>query len=179
MIDPNNNKDEAYESIDSMVIGEEADEGGWTLLPAGIYIFTVANVETGYHEPGPNSKLPPCWKVIVTFDVRDAAGNTGRVVETLFCTKKQSWKIKNLFVAAGLVKREDKEFSPNWKGLLGHDGVLKLKVRKYTDKDGNQREANNVEAFLDPEDGKKALEGADGEQQQAPAQTGFKFPGQQ
>lgn len=185
MIDPNNNTDEAYESLDSMVIGEEADEGGWTLVPAGIYIFVVSNVQTERYEPGPNSKLPACWKVAVTLDVRDTAGNAGRVTENLFCTKKQAWKIKNLFVACGLVQRSAESFTPDWKGLLGHDGVCEIGVRNYKDRDGNDRQANEVKRFFDPEDGQEALaKASDGTATPAtapasatPAQSSFSFPG--
>lgn len=177
MIDPNVSTDEAYESLEGMVIGEEADEGGWTLLPAGIYLFTVGNVQSERYEPRPNSKLPPCWKVTVTLDARNASGDTGRVNENLFCTKKQAWKIKDLFVACGLVQRSAEKFTPDWKGLLGHDGVCEIGVRSYKDKDGNDRQTNEVKKFFDPEDGQKALDASASKAAPvAAAQPTFQFP---
>lgn len=175
MVDPNASKDEAYESLD-MTIGGEADEGGFALLPAGVYAATVTKVESERYEPGPNSKLPACWKVAVSMAADDGKGNSGTVADNLYCTKRQAWKIKNLFVACGLVRRSAESFQPDWKALFGRDLVIELATRKYRDRDGNEREANDVKRYLDPEDGQKAMLGADAAQPAA-AQGGFSFPG--
>lgn len=173
-------QDEAYESLD-MEIGEEADEGGWTLLPDGIYSFVVTKVEQERYEPGPNSKLPACWRVTVGFAVDDGKGTSGYLSDNLFCTKKQSWKIKRLFVAAGLVAPDAPKFTPDWKALVNSAGVMEVSVRKYRDRDNNERETNDVKAYLSPTEGAEALAKAMGaaqpSQQQPAQQAAFSFPG--
>ena len=47
------------------------NDSSFVLLPAGDYDFTVTKFERARHQPGPNSKLPPCNKAVLTLEVTD------------------------------------------------------------------------------------------------------------
>ena len=93
-------ENDAYDGFDS-VIGEEADEGGFVLLPDGEYPFTVAKMEKERFSGSEN--IAPCWLAVVTLQVDGGEQGCASVFHRLYMVKKQAWKVKQLFVGVGLV----------------------------------------------------------------------------
>lgn len=161
---------EAYEGWDAP-IGEEADEGGFVLVPEGTYAATVVKLDRERYEPGPKSKLPACWKAVVHMLVRTDGGDEATIRDNVYLTKKNAWKIKQLFVATGQIAADAAPgWTPPWNELVGKDLAIEVSVSEY-----NGKEYNNVDKYLAPEEGQRALFGGAGAQQ--PAQGGFSFPG--
>lgn len=142
--------DEAYEEFES-VIGEEADEGGFVLLPPGVYPFTIEEPVDRERFSG-SDKMPACWKANLKLKVdADELGSVA-VFYNLFLTKKQAWKIKQLFVGLGLVDPNDSNFTPPWNKIVGTSGVVEIGNREY-----NGNKYNDVKKILSPLEGSEAI----------------------
>ena len=128
---------------------EVSDEGGFALLPAGTYPFEVIKVEKERYEGG--DKVAACPRAAVTLNILTNDGWVP-VVDRLLLNTKMAWKIAKFFEALGYVKNPETGKVPmRWNEAEGKQGWVKLKVRKYK-KDGTEREANDVDAYLKPDE---------------------------
>ena len=157
-------------------IGEEADQGGFTLLPPGAYPFTIlVPVEREYYNG--SDKIPACWKANLTLAVDAGELGTVNVYTNFFLTKKQSWKIKRFFVCLGLIDAKAEKFTPPWNSIVGASGVVKIGNRTY-----NGKEYNEVVEFIAPDKAAEAVAKTvlgDAQTTPTPApvpQTSFNFP---
>lgn len=153
---------------------EAADEGGFVLLPAGVYAFAVEKLERERFEG--SAKMAACPRAHLTLSVIGADGTGGTVHERIMLNSKMVWRIAQLFKALGYAEDPETGKVPvAWNDIEGKGGYLKLKVRKYKKKDGEDGEANEVEEWLAP--GDPAISAAAQPQQTAmpvppqPAQT--------
>ncbi len=129
---------------------EVSDEGGFALLPAGTYPFEVIKVEKERYEGG--DKVAACPRAAVTLNILTNDGWVP-VVDRLLLNTKMAWKIAKFFESLGYVKNPETSKVPmRWNEIEGKQGWLKLKVRKFTKKDGSEGEGNDVEEYLKPED---------------------------
>ena len=135
-------ENDAYEGFDA-VIGEEADEGGFVILPDGEYPFTVTKMDKERFSGSEN--ISPCWLAIVTLQVDGGELGRANVFHRLYMVKKQAWKVKQLFVGVGLVDKDAKSFAPPWNQLIGASGVVKLGHHEH-----NGKTYNDVDRILDP-----------------------------
>ncbi|WP_286927483.1 hypothetical protein [Lactococcus sp. UBA7128] len=122
-------------------------------MPAGNYPFKVTNFERSVYQPNPNftSKVPTGTNMaVLTLGVTNpTTGETATLTEKLYLYKKGEWRISQFFVAIGQ-KKKGEPVRPNWQAVLGATGQAEVKVRNYTDKDGNPGQANDIKAFLEP-----------------------------
>lgn len=142
--------DEAYLDFDAP-IGEEADEGGFVLLPPGVYPFTIDEPVERERYAG-SERMPACWKANIKLNVDGDGLGKASVFHNLFLTKKQAWKIKQLFVGLGLVDKDEKNFTPPWNKIVGTSGVVEIGNRTYN---GNMY--NEVKKILSPVEGSEAI----------------------
>ena len=140
--------DEVYDGFDS-VIGEEADEGGYVLLPDGEYPFKVTKFEK--ERFGGSEKMPACWSALVTLECDGGELGRSYVTHHLYMVKKQAWKVKQLFVGVGLVAADAKQFTPPWNQLVGAAGVARLGHHEH-----NGRTYGDVERILSPAEAAEA-----------------------
>ena len=119
----------------------------FVLLPEGDYFFGVTSFERGRH-PG-SDKLPPCNKAILKLRVWGDAGETS-ITHNLFLHSSVEGLLCAFFVSIGQ-RQHGEKMSMNWAAVTGSMGRCHVGVRSYKDKDGNERQANQVTRFLEPE----------------------------
>ena len=149
---------------------EVSDEGGFTLLPAGDYPFEVAKIDKEYFEG--SSKMAPCPRAAITLNILTASGWVP-LVDRLLLNTKTAWRVARFFEGLGFAKEPNAEgkmvMHPHWGEAVGRQGWCRIKVREYEAK-GEKRQANDVDAYLKPEEWP--------EQPAAPAQTSMPVPPQ-
>lgn len=133
---------------------DDGSHGGWTLLPEGYYPFRVVRMERERYQG--SQKMPQCPMAKLTLAVTGADGADSTVQERLYITRKQLWKVSRFMEAVGRGRNADGKVVIDWAGIEGAAGWLKLKVRTYTGRDGQERETNDVEWFCKPEEQEKA-----------------------
>lgn len=123
----------------------DSDGMEFVVLPTGDYDFEIVNLERGSF-PG-SDKMAPGPKVVLTLKVTGAKG-TAQVRDDLILNELMMWKLAELFRSVGLKKRGE-PMKVNWRALPGAKGRVHLIVRKFTGKDGGEREINAVDHYLD------------------------------
>jgi hypothetical protein len=125
----------------------EVDGNDYVVLPEGDYVFTVRNFERGRFPGGP--KLPACPKAVLTLDVDSDKGQAEARID-LILHRSLQWKLAAFFRCIGQKKHGEK-VAMNWNGIVGARGKAHIKPRTYI-KDGEERQANDVDRFYDYEE---------------------------
>lgn len=123
----------------------ENDGQEFIILPEGDYNFTVADFERGRF-PG-SAKIPACNKATLTLQVNTADG-TATIKTDLILYRSLEWRISSFFRCIGQ-KKHGERLVMNWNAVVGSRGRAHFKPRNYTDRDGNERQANDVDKFYD------------------------------
>lgn len=123
----------------------ESDGQEFITLPEGDYNFTVTAFERGRFPGGP--KIPACNKAALTLQVKTDDGVA--IVHTdLLLYRNLEWKLSSFFRCIGQ-KRHGERLVMDWNSVIGSRGRAHFKPRAYTDRDGNERTANEVDRFYD------------------------------
>lgn len=123
----------------------ENDGQEFVILPEGDYNFTVTNFERGRYPGG--AKLPTCNKASLTLQVKTDDG-IAMIHTDLFLYRTVEWRISAFFRCIGQ-KKHGERLVMDWNKVVGSKGRAHFKPRNYTDKDGNERQANDVDRFYD------------------------------
>lgn len=123
----------------------ENDGQEFVILPEGDYNFTVTDFERGRF-PG-SAKIPACNKATLTLQVNTADG-TATIKTDLILYRSLEWRISAFFRCIGQ-KKHGERLVMNWNTVVGSRGRAHFKPRNYTDRDGNERQANDVDKFYD------------------------------
>lgn len=123
----------------------ENDGQEFIILPEGDYNFVVSNFERGRF-PG-SAKMQACNKASLTLQVETEEG-VASIRTDLILNRMLEWRISAFFRAIGRKKHGEK-LVMDWNNLVGAKGRAHFKPRKYTDRDGNEKQANDVERFYD------------------------------
>ena len=124
----------------------EHDGSEWTLLPAGEYAFRVAKFERKRF--GGSAKLPPCNQAALVLEVGDAEQAT-TVTHNLYLHSKTEGLLCAFFRSIG-ARQHGERLVMDWSKVVGATGRCRVKVRDWTGKDGQTRQSNEVDRFLDP-----------------------------
>ena len=73
----------------------ENEDRPFVILPEGNYPFRVISIEKARHTPGPQGKLPPCNKAVLTVRLTAPDGATADVKHHLSCTPARSGSCAN------------------------------------------------------------------------------------
>lgn len=133
---------------------DDGSHGGWTVLDDGFYPFTVQKFERGRFEG--SAKMQACPMAIVTLKVQGAKGEEALVTQRLYLLERMLWKVSQFMAAIGNGRNEHGKVMVNWGDVEGRGGWLKLKKRTYTNRDGQERETNDVDTFCGPDEHEKA-----------------------
>ncbi len=125
------------------------DAPDFILLPEGDYNFTVESFERGRHQG--SEKLPPCGKAILTLRIETAEG-TARIMHNLFLHSKTEGMLSAFFTCIGQ-KKKGEPLKMNWMQVSGSSGRCKIGIHSYKNKDGEDRQNNDVKKFYPKEDG--------------------------
>jgi len=123
----------------------EDDGQEFVLLEEGDYNFKVTNFERG-HFPG-SAKLPACNKATLTLEV-DTREGCAYVKHDLLLCRNLEWRISSFFRCIGQ-KKHGERLVMDWNKVVGSQGRARFKVRNYTNRDGEQRQTNDVDRFYD------------------------------
>lgn len=148
---------------------DDGSHGGWTLLPDGFYPFRVERMERERYQG--SQKMPQCPMAKLTLAVTGADGRDAAVQQRLYITRNQLWKVSRFMESVGRGRNEAGKVIIDWGGIEGAAGWVKLKVRSYTGRDGQERQTNDVEWFVKPEEQQQAWESYDAACRAAAAQA--------
>lgn len=163
---------------------DDGHHGGWALLPEGFYPFRVERMERERYQG--SQKMPQCPMAKLTLAVAGTDGSETQVQQRLYITRNQLWKVSRFMESVGRGRNADGKVIIDWGGIEGMGGFVKLKVRSYTGRDGQERQTNDVEWFVKPEEQQQAWESYDAacraaaaQAAPAPQQQAAHAPGQQ
>ena len=123
----------------------ENDGQEFVILEEGDYNFTVTGFERGRFPGGP--KVPACNKAALTLQVKTDEGIA--VIRTdLLLYRSLEWRISAFFRCIGQ-KKHGERLVMDWNRVVGSQGRAHFKPRTYTDRDGNERQANDIDRFYD------------------------------
>ena len=148
---------------------DDGSHGGWTLLPEGFYPFRVERMERERYQG--SQKMPQCPMAKLTLAVAGTDGRETAVQQRLYITRNRLWKVSRFMEAVGRGRNEQGKVIIDWGGIEGMGGFVKLKVRSYTGRDGQERQTNDVEWFVKPEEQQQAWESYDAACRAAAAQA--------
>ena len=123
----------------------ENDGQEFIILPEGDYNFVVSAFERGRF-PG-SAKMQTCNKASLTLSVETEEG-IASVRTDLILNRLVEWRISAFFRCIGR-KKHGERLVMDWNNLIGAKGRAHFKPRKYTDKEGNEKQANDVDRFYD------------------------------
>ena len=123
----------------------ESDGQEFVILQEDDYNFTVTGFERGRFPGG--QKIPACNKAALTLQVSVPQGIA--VIHTdLLLYKSMEWKLSAFFRCIGQ-KKHGERLVMDWNRVIGSRGRAHFKPRSYTDRDGNERQANDLDRFYD------------------------------
>lgn len=114
-------------------------------LPEGDYSFTITDFERARY-PG-SEKIPACSKAALTAAVDTEEGKV-LVHFDLILWSTLEWKLAQFFRCIGM-KEHGKDMKMDWTKVKGRQGRAHIRPRRYTDRYGQERTANELERFLD------------------------------
>lgn len=120
----------------------------FTLLKEGDYNFNIETFERARH-PG-SDKLPPCNKAIVSVHIDSPEGST-TIKHNLFLHTKCEGMLSAFFESIGQ-KKKGERIAMNWNLVPGSTGRCKVTIRNYKNKDGEDRQSNQISRFYPKED---------------------------
>lgn len=120
----------------------------FTLLKEGDYNFSVETFERARH-PG-SEKLPPCPKAIISIHIDSPEGST-TIKHNLFLHTKCEGMLSAFFESIGQ-KKKGERINMDWNRVPGSTGRCKVTIRNYKNKDGEDRQSNQISRFYPKED---------------------------
>ena len=148
---------------------DDGRHGEWTLLPEGFYPFRVERMERERYQG--SQKMPQCPMAKLTLSVTGADGRDTTVQQRLYITRNQLWKVSRFMESVGRGRNGAGKVIIDWGGIEGSTGWVKLKVRSYTGRDDQERQTNDVEWFVKPEEQEEAWKSYDAACRAAAAQA--------
>lgn len=148
----------------------EDDGQEFVLLEEGDYNFIVRDFERGRF-PG-SAKLPACNKATLTLEV-DTRDGCAIVKHDLILCRNLEWRISSFFRAIGQ-KKHGERLVMDWNKVVGAQGRARFKPRTYINRDGEERQTNDLDRFYDYDPAffpKKQTPGWVAEAEKAPDQT--------
>lgn len=152
--------------------------GGFVLLPAGDYNFTVTKFERARFAG--SDKMPPCNQAKLEITVHSPEHGDVVVFHNLFLHSKTEGLLSNFFAGIGL-KKKGEPLRMNWSAVLGRKGRLKLEVRnyKYNGEDRSNNQVKNFYAYDDMPAQQQQPQYSQAPQYNQQPQQGFQQPQQQ
>ncbi|MBE5957712.1 MAG: DUF669 domain-containing protein [Lachnospiraceae bacterium] len=129
------------------------NDSEFVLLPEGEYPFEVTSFERARHNG--SEKLPPCNKAVLAIKITAPDGKSTTINHNLFLHSKTEGMLCAFFTSIGQRKKGEK-ISMNWNLVPGSRGRCKVGIHTYKNKDGDERQTNQIVRFLEPSYGDSA-----------------------
>ena len=126
----------------------EKDGNEYVLLTEGDYDFTVESFDRGRHNG--SDKLPPCNKAMLKLRVESEQG-TAYINHNLFLHTITEGMLSAFFASIGQ-KRKGEPLRMDWSRVPGSTGRAKIGIHNYKNRDGEERQSNEVKRFYAKED---------------------------
>lgn len=133
----------------------EKDANGFVLLPEGDYDFTVESFDRGRHDG--SEKLPPCNKAVLKLKIESENG-TAYINHNLFLHTVTEGMLSAFFTSIGQ-KKKGEPLRMDWGRVPGSRGRAKIGIRSYKNRDGEDRQSNEVRRFYPKEGTAQAQQG--------------------
>lgn len=126
----------------------EKDSEEYVLLPEGDYDFEVIRFERGRHEG--SEKLPACNKAILTIRIDGKEKGSTVITHNLFLHTITEGMLSAFFSSIGQ-KKKGERIQMNWNLVMGAKGKAKVIIHHYKNKDGEDRQINQIAKFYQKE----------------------------
>lgn len=123
------------------------DSNGFVLLPAGVYRFQVQKIDKTIYQGNSEKIGMGCPMATVGLQIFSPNGNTS-VQDNIYLKKSLEWKISSFFRSIGF-KEHGKGYKMDWDKALGAEGRCKLKVETWVGRDGQEKQSNRIESYID------------------------------
>lgn len=129
---------------------DEVEDSGmdFILLGEGDYVFVVEKFDKERYEGG--DKVPPCPRATLTLAIPLPDGRTARVFDRILLYSGNKWRIFRFFESLGFEGNQDGKMMSHWDEIVGRQGVVRIKQRKYTTKNGDEKITNDVDSYIKP-----------------------------
>lgn len=129
---------------------DEVEDSGmdFILLGEGDYVFVVEKFDKERYEGG--NKVPPCPRATLTLAIPLPDGRTARVFDRILLYSGNKWRIFRFFESLGFEGNQDGKMMSHWDEIVGRQGVVRIKQRKYTTKNGDEKITNDVDSYIKP-----------------------------
>lgn len=125
---------------------EHDGNGGYLLVPAGDYDFTVQGFERGRYSG--SAKIPACNQATLKLEIATSQG-TAIVLCNLFLHSNAEWKLCEFFTSIGQRKHGEK-LKMDWQKVQGARGRCKINIRKWVNDKGDEIQSSQVAEFYEP-----------------------------
>lgn len=127
---------------------DEVEDSGmdFILLGEGDYVFVVEKLDKERYEG--SEKVPPCPRATITLAIPLPDGRTARVFDRILLYSGNEWRIFRFFECFGFEKNENGKMVPHWDEIIGQQGVVRIKQREYTNKNGEKKVTNDVDCYI-------------------------------
>lgn len=134
--------------------GYVIDDGpSFELLEAGYYPFRVKKLDKERFEG--SAKMASCSRAKLTLEV-NVGDHEATITDRIMLNAKTQWRVARFFECLGFTRDDEGRMQMHWNDVEDKEGWLKIKVREYTDKNGNKQQTNDVDEYCRPQDAEKA-----------------------
>lgn len=127
-------------------ITQDAPE--FVLLPEGDYPFMVQGLEKGIYE-GTSEKIGHgCPMAILKIVVYGGDKGNTSIQDRLYLSTNMEWKLGQFFRAIGQ-KTHGKSYKMDWNNVIGKEGLCHVKVENWTGSDGQPKQSNKIDRYLE------------------------------
>ena len=123
------------------------DTQEFVLLPEGDYPFMVQGLEKAIYD-GPSEKIGHGCPMAILKIVVGTDDNHTSVTDKLYLSTSMEWKLGQFFRAIGQ-KTHGKAYKMDWNNVIGKQGLCRIKVEDWVDREGKQRQSNKIERYLE------------------------------
>ncbi|MDO5549341.1 MAG: hypothetical protein Q4F79_12760 [Eubacteriales bacterium] len=117
-----------------------------TLLTEGDYTFRVISFERGRFLG--SAKIPACNRAELILRVDTADNRTTNIKCNLLLYRPLEWKISSFFRSI-IAKKDGESYGMDWSKVVGAVGRAHIKPRTYINRNGEERQTNNIDYFID------------------------------
>ena len=99
--------------------------------------------------------MASCSRAKLTLEV-NVGDHEATITDRIMLNTKTQWRVARFFECLGFTRDDEGRMQMHWNDVEDKEGWLKIKVREYTDKNGNKQQTNDVDEYCRPTDAEKA-----------------------